>query len=83
MKTHIRIATLLILVLSVSTTLYAQKNLEVTIKNIKETTGTIRVGLFNNENDFLKSAMEGKVVKASASEITVVFKNLNIIKNEF
>jgi len=76
MKTHIRITTLLIIALGVTTTIFAQKNLEVTIKNIKETTGTIRVGLFNNENDFLKNALEGKVVKASANEITVVFKNL-------
>ena len=54
----------------------AQANLEVTVKNIKETKGSIRVGLFTNEDDFLKKAADGKVVKASKSEVTVVFENL-------
>jgi uncharacterized protein (DUF2141 family) len=75
MKTNIQITALVLACLS-SSALFAQKNLEVTIKNIKETTGTIRVGLFNNENDFLKKAVEGKVVKASATEVTVVFTDL-------
>jgi uncharacterized protein (DUF2141 family) len=54
----------------------AQATLEVTVKNIKEPKGNIRVGLFNNEKDFLKKAIEGKVVKATGTEITVVFENL-------
>jgi uncharacterized protein (DUF2141 family) len=48
----------------------------VTVRNIKEAKGTIRVGLFTSEKDFLKKAAEGKVVKANAKEITVVFENL-------
>jgi uncharacterized protein (DUF2141 family) len=56
--------------------LAAQGKLEVTVKNIKEAKGTIRVGLFTNEKDFLKKAAEGKVVKASDAEVTVVFENL-------
>jgi uncharacterized protein (DUF2141 family) len=55
---------------------YGQNRIEVTIKNIKEQKGSIRVGLFTNENDFLKKAAEGKVVKASATEVKVVFENL-------
>lgn len=54
----------------------AQGSLEVTVKNIKEPKGTIRVGLFTNEKDFLKKAAIGKVVKATGTEITVVFENL-------
>lgn len=54
----------------------AQASLEVTVKNIKEPKGTIRVGLFTNEKDFLKKAAIGKVVKATGTEITVVFENL-------
>ena len=59
-----------------STALFAQAKLEVTVKNIKDAKGTIRVGLFTRENDFLKNAAEGKVVKASGKEVTVVFENL-------
>lgn len=60
----------------ISSALFAQNKLEVTVRNIKEAKGTIRVGLFTSEKDFLKKAVEGKVVKASAKEITVVFENL-------
>jgi uncharacterized protein (DUF2141 family) len=76
MKTQNQIPVLLLICLCTSSALFAQKDLQVTVKNIKETTGTIRVGLFNNENDFLKKAVEGKVVKATANEVTIVFTNL-------
>lgn len=55
----------------------AQASLEVTVKNIKESKGTIRVGLFTNEKDFLKKAVIGKVVKATGTEVTVIFEKLN------
>lgn len=55
---------------------YGQNRIEVTVKNIKELKGSIRVGLFTNENDFLKKAAEGKVVKATAKEVKVIFENL-------
>src|SRR5688572_30333967 len=55
---------------------YGQNRIEVTVKNIKEKKGSIRVGLFSNENDFLKKAAEGKIVKATAGEVKVVFENL-------
>jgi uncharacterized protein (DUF2141 family) len=55
----------------------AQVKLEVTVKNIKEAKGSIRVGLFTNEKDFLKTAAHGKVVKAEGKEVTVVFEDLN------
>lgn len=51
-------------------------SLEVNVNNIKSKKGSIRVGLFANENDFLKNAVEGKVVKVSGDEVTVVFENL-------
>jgi uncharacterized protein (DUF2141 family) len=54
----------------------AQGNIEVTVKNIEEAKGSIRIGLFTNETDFLKKVAEGKVVKATGSEVKVVFENL-------
>lgn len=72
----LNIAALLILGLLSASNLVAQGKLEVTIKNVKESKGTIRVALFNSENDFLKQPIESKVVKASATETNVVFDNL-------
>jgi uncharacterized protein (DUF2141 family) len=65
-----------LLLMLVSRQLIAQGKIEVTIRNIQPATGNIRVGLFNNEDDFLKNAVQGKVVKASATEVRVVFDNL-------
>ncbi len=61
----------------VPSAIFAQADLEVTVKNIKEQKGSIRVGLFTNEKDFLKKVSDGKIVKVSGKEITVVFENLN------
>lgn len=55
---------------------FAQSNLEVTVKNIKTTKGTIRVGLFDKEEQFLKNAIKGQVVKATGETLKVVFENV-------
>lgn len=54
---------------------FSQGKLEVSVSNIKSSKGTIRVGLFD-ESQFLKTALEGKIAKASPSGVTVVFENL-------
>lgn len=64
-----------VLLFSASMT-FAQSNIEVTVKNIEEVKGSIRVGLFSNENDFLKTPVEGKVVKVAGTEAKVVFENV-------
>ena len=69
------ISSLLILGLLSASNLAAQSKIEITIKNVKEAKGTIRVALFNNEKDFLKQALESKVVNASDGT-KVVFENL-------
>jgi uncharacterized protein (DUF2141 family) len=60
----------------VSFTSFAQTNLQVTVKGIKGTKGNIRIGLFNDEENFLKSAWKGQVIKAIDGTITVTFENL-------
>jgi uncharacterized protein (DUF2141 family) len=55
---------------------YAQVELTVTVTGIKENKGSIRVGLFKSENDFLKKAVYGEIVQATGPEVVVVFKNL-------
>ena len=57
-------------------TLSAQTKVTVTIENIKGDKGSIRMGVFDKEQDFLKKAIDGRVVKANGKEITVVFENL-------
>lgn len=54
----------------------AQSSLSVTVTNIKEQKGTIRVGLFNSEDNFLKTPVDGKVTQVNGNEATVVFENL-------
>jgi uncharacterized protein (DUF2141 family) len=53
-----------------------QVSLEINVNNIKSQKGSIRFGLFTTEKDYLKTALERKVVKASGKEVTVVFENL-------
>jgi uncharacterized protein (DUF2141 family) len=55
---------------------YGQGRLELTVKNINGSAGTIRVGLFNNSEDFLKNAIQGRVVKILSKEVKVIFENL-------
>ena len=76
MKTIVRHSSIAIIALLVTSSAMAQIRLEVIVKNIKEEKGTIRVGLFTSEKDFLKAASEGKIVKAVGKEIIVVFEDL-------
>jgi uncharacterized protein (DUF2141 family) len=55
---------------------YSQIKFEVTVTGIKDTNGTIRVGLFSSEEEFLENAVYGEVVKATGSKVTVVFNSL-------
>lgn len=68
----------IIILLFIGTTITscAQSNLVVTIKNIKTTAGSVRVAVFDNEADFLKKAFQGKTVKATDNEVSVLFENL-------
>lgn len=76
MKTNANYFLLAFIFCAASVSYGQNNNIEVTVKNIKEQKGSIRIGLFTNENDFLKKAAAGKVVKASTTEIKVVFENL-------
>lgn len=55
---------------------FSQNTIEVTVKNIKEVTGSIRVGLFNDEEKFLKTPIKGEIVKTSAKTMKIIFKDL-------
>jgi len=55
---------------------YGQGSLEVVVKKVKDGKGNVRVGIFKDEKTFLKTAAWGKVVKASAGEVKVVFESV-------
>jgi uncharacterized protein (DUF2141 family) len=56
--------------------LCAQGSLEVVVKKVKDGKGNVRVGIFKDEKTFLKTAAWGKVVKASAGEVKVLFEGV-------
>jgi len=63
--------------LTVGLTAFCQTaSVEVIVKNIKNPKGSIRIGLFTNEKDFMKTPVQGKIVKATGTEVTVIFENL-------
>lgn len=67
---------MLCLIAGLAVNVMAQTKLQVTVKNIKGHKGDILVGLFDNDKDFPRNAIDGKVAKASGNEITVVFENV-------
>ena len=77
METRIYQALIVLVIVFGSSNIFAQNtSLEVTIKNIKGTKGTIRVGLFDKEEQFLKTPLKGIVVKISGTEVKVTFEDL-------
>jgi uncharacterized protein (DUF2141 family) len=77
MKTTRYQALIILAIVFSSANLLAQNtSLEVTVKNIKVIKGTIRVGLFDKETEFLKTPLKGIVVKVSGTEVKVTFEDL-------
>lgn len=54
----------------------AQGRFELTVLNVKDTTGFIRAALFKDEKTFLTEPFIGKIVKAVKGEVTVVFEQV-------
>lgn len=75
MKTKIKILVILSAACICSPVL-GQGILTVEVSNIKEMKGNVNVGLFTNENDFLKKSAFGKIVKADKNKVIVTFENL-------
>lgn len=73
------ISSLTLILLFYSTICNAQTNLSVEIKNIKNTKGTVRIALFNNENGFPSNdKMAYKVLSAKIIGNTATFIIPNI-----
>jgi uncharacterized protein (DUF2141 family) len=65
------------LMISLSATLFAQGKVEVTVKNIQEIKGTIRMAVYSGEGNFMQKELTSKDVKVTRKEIIVVFENVN------
>ena len=59
-----------------STVAYTQGVLKVTATDYKDRDGHLRIGLFNDSDDFPEKAIAGKVVNISGDSTTVVFEGL-------
>lgn len=70
------ISALLAMSLMAISTLFAQGKLEVTVKNIQELKGTIRMSVYSGEDNFMKKNPISKEVKVTGKEVTVVFENV-------
>ncbi len=55
---------------------FSQTTIEVTITNIKEVKGSIRVGLSNDAEKFPDAPMKGKVEKITNKTMKVTFENV-------
>ena len=53
-----------------------QTNLQVTVTNIKGHKGDIIVGVFDSNENFLKTPIEGRMAKPSGDSVKVIFENL-------
>ena len=55
---------------------FCQTKLQVTVTHIKGQKGDIIVGVFDNDENFLKKPVDSKMIKASGDSVTIVFENL-------
>lgn len=59
-----------------SSDLYAQTNLNVIIKNIKNDKGNILVGLYDKASGFPRHVKEGRIVKVTEKQMKVTFPDM-------
>lgn len=62
--------------ISLSATLFAQGKVEVTVKNIQELKGTIRMAVYSGEDNFMQKKLTSKNVNVTGKEVIVVFENV-------
>lgn len=55
----------------------AQHNVEISIENIKEIKGSIRLAVYSGEETFLKKSIVTKSVAVTAKTATIIFENIN------
>lgn len=76
MKTLLLLLSVSMLIVQRSSGLYAQSNLNVIIKNIKNDKGNILVGLYDKASGFPRHVKEGKIVKVTETQMKVTFPDM-------
>lgn len=71
-----KVRVFLLFVLISASVAQAQDHLVVFVDGLKNDKGSVRVGLFDNEADYLKKAIVGKVASIKENKATVVFEDL-------
>lgn len=66
----------LIMILALGIVRMNAQSLTVSIKNVVGDKGTLRVGIFNSQADFLKKQLYGQIVKSKSGELQVVFEGI-------
>lgn len=56
--------------------LYAQHQVELTIKGIEKVQGSILVAVYNNEESFMKKRLTSKKIKITGKEVSLVFEDV-------
>ncbi|WP_163399365.1 DUF2141 domain-containing protein [Flavobacterium fluviatile] len=51
-------------------------NLTISVSGVKNNTGVVRVGLYNSQSTFLKTAFKGSSSEIKNNQVTVTFANL-------
>ncbi len=76
-KTCILTVLVAALLIALSVKAFSQSTIEVTVANIKEVKGTIRVALFTESEDFPNNKpIKGQIVKTTGKTMKVVFENV-------
>lgn len=73
---NLSILTVLVISLYATSPLFAQSKVEVTVKNLREIKGTIRMAVYSGEDNFMKKSLTSKEIKVTGKEVTVVFENV-------
>lgn len=76
MKTLLLFLIVSLFIASRSSGLYAQANLNVIIKNIKNDKGNILVGLYDKASGFPRHVKEGRIVKVTEKQMKVTFPDM-------
>ncbi len=73
---NVSILTVLTIGLFATTPLFSQSKVVVTVKNLQEIKGTIRMAVYSGEDNFMKKSLVSKEIKVTGKEVTFVFENV-------
>lgn len=76
MRKYLRNAALALIVSLVLNNIVNAASIDITVTNIKNTKGVVRIGIINKEKDFPYDALTGKKIPISGNSVNVKFTGL-------